>query len=93
MQGKPSCMVLQAICGLSPRSWHREMAQVTSSVQGGRDMRAGSPGLALAPIILLLGKWLKSEAKCHIVRPLKSGLKGKGIECQSVHCSQSTRGP
>lgn len=25
----------------------------------------------------LLGKWLKSEAKCHIVRPLKSGLKGK----------------
>lgn len=69
--------MLQAICGLPARSWHREMAQVTSSVQGGRDMGADSPVLAQTLIILMLEKWLKSEAKCHIVRPLKSGLKGK----------------
>lgn len=41
----------------------------------------------------LLEKWLKSEAKCHIARPLKSGLKGKEDDCQSVSCSQSTPGP
>lgn len=41
----------------------------------------------------LLEKWLKSEARCHIARPLKSGIKGKENDCQGVSCSQSTPGP
>lgn len=41
----------------------------------------------------LLEKWLESEAKCHIARPLKSGLTGRENDCQSVSCSQSAPGP
>lgn len=96
-QDKPSCLILQVTGGLLLRSWDRRWSGHHGSFRG---REAEDLGLA-APAgkgsyfsrAELLGKWLKSEAKCHIARPLKSGLKGKENDCQSVRCSSSTQGP
>lgn len=96
-QDKPSSIVLQAIRGLILRSWDGDGSGRQGLSRPGR--QDTWDWLLLCgcrhefSCAALLEKWLKSEAKCHIARPLKSGLKGKEDDCQSVSCSQSTPGP